>query len=79
MAVVAAAITAERLVPAGERVARAIGAAVIGAGLLRAWNLSAAHPRGSRSIGNGRGWSGHPDEHGEPETSRSTAQVAELQ
>jgi predicted metal-binding membrane protein len=33
MAVVAAAITAERLAPAGERVARATGAAVIGAGL----------------------------------------------
>jgi predicted metal-binding membrane protein len=34
MAVVGAAITAERLAPAGERVARAIGAVVIGAGLL---------------------------------------------
>jgi predicted metal-binding membrane protein len=34
MAVVTAAITAERLAPAGERVARAIGAAAIGAGLL---------------------------------------------
>jgi predicted metal-binding membrane protein len=34
MAVVTAAITAERLAPAGERVARAIGAAVVGAGLL---------------------------------------------
>ena len=34
MAVVAAAITAERLAPAGERVARAIGAVAIGAGLL---------------------------------------------
>ena len=33
MAVVAAAITVERLAPAGERVARAIGAVVIGAGL----------------------------------------------
>ena len=33
MAVVAAAITAERLAPAGERVARAIGAAFAGAGL----------------------------------------------
>ncbi len=33
MAVVTAAITAERLAPAGRRVARAIGAAVIGAGL----------------------------------------------
>jgi predicted metal-binding membrane protein len=33
MAVVAAAITVERLAPAGERVARAIGAAVVGAGL----------------------------------------------
>lgn len=33
MAVVAAAITAERLAPAGERVARAIGAIVIAAGL----------------------------------------------
>ena len=33
MAVVAAVITAERLVPAGERVARAIGAVVVGAGL----------------------------------------------
>src|SRR5206468_1486432 len=33
MAVVAAAITAERLAPAGERVARATGAAVVGAGL----------------------------------------------
>jgi predicted metal-binding membrane protein len=32
MAVVAAAITAERLAPAGERVARAIGAVVVGAG-----------------------------------------------
>jgi predicted metal-binding membrane protein len=34
MAVVAAAITVERLAPAGERVARGIGAAVVGAGLL---------------------------------------------
>jgi predicted metal-binding membrane protein len=34
MAVVTAAITVERLAPAGERVARAIGAAVVGAGLL---------------------------------------------
>ena len=33
MAVVAAAITVERLAPAGERVARAIGAGVVGAGL----------------------------------------------
>jgi predicted metal-binding membrane protein len=33
MAVVGAAITVERLAPAGERVARAIGAAVVGAGL----------------------------------------------
>jgi predicted metal-binding membrane protein len=33
MAVVAAAITVERLAPAGERVARATGAVVIGAGL----------------------------------------------
>ena len=34
MAVVTAAITAERLAPAGERVARATGAVVVGAGLL---------------------------------------------
>jgi predicted metal-binding membrane protein len=34
MAVVAAAVTAERLAPAGERVARLIGAVVVGAGLL---------------------------------------------
>ena len=34
MAVVTAAITAERLVPAGERVARAIGVIVVGAGML---------------------------------------------
>jgi len=34
MAMVAAAITLERLAPSGERVARAIGAVVIGAGLL---------------------------------------------
>jgi predicted metal-binding membrane protein len=33
MAVVAAAITAERLAPAGMRVARSIGAVVVGAGL----------------------------------------------
>jgi predicted metal-binding membrane protein len=33
MAVVAAAITVERLAPAGERIARAIGVAVVGAGL----------------------------------------------
>src|SRR5918999_1742406 len=33
MAVVAAAITLERLAPAGERVARAIGAVVVGAGV----------------------------------------------
>jgi predicted metal-binding membrane protein len=33
MAVVAAAITAERLAPAGERIARAIGAVAVGAGL----------------------------------------------
>jgi predicted metal-binding membrane protein len=35
MAVVTAAITAERLAPAGERVARAIGAVIVGAGLFR--------------------------------------------
>ena len=34
MAVVAAAITVERLAPAGERIARAIGAGAVGAGLL---------------------------------------------
>jgi predicted metal-binding membrane protein len=34
MAVVAAAITLERLVPAGARVARALGAVVVGAGVL---------------------------------------------
>jgi hypothetical protein len=34
MAVVAAAITVERLTPAGERVARAIGAVVVGAAVL---------------------------------------------
>jgi len=34
MAIVAAAITVERLAPAGERVARAIGVVVVGAGLL---------------------------------------------
>ncbi|MGH8134040.1 MAG: DUF2182 domain-containing protein [Steroidobacteraceae bacterium] len=34
MAVVTAAITVERLAPAGERVARAIGAVVVGAGLI---------------------------------------------
>ena len=34
MAVVAAAITAERLAPAGERVAQAIGVVVVGAGVL---------------------------------------------
>ena len=34
MAVVTAAITIERLVPAGERVARAIGVIVVGAGLV---------------------------------------------
>ena len=34
MAVAAAAITVERLAPAGERVARAIGAVVVGAGVL---------------------------------------------
>ena len=34
MAVVTAAITAERLAPAGERVARAIGAVVVGTGVL---------------------------------------------
>ena len=34
MAVVAAAVTAERLAPGGERVARLIGAVVVGAGLL---------------------------------------------
>jgi len=33
MAVVAAAITFERFAPAGERVARAAGAVVVGAGL----------------------------------------------
>jgi predicted metal-binding membrane protein len=33
MVVVAAAITSERLAPAGERVARAIGVVVVGAGL----------------------------------------------
>ncbi len=35
MAVVGAAITVERLAPAGERVARAIGVVVVGAGLLQ--------------------------------------------
>ena len=34
MAAVGAAITLERLAPAGERVARAVGAVVVGAGLL---------------------------------------------
>jgi predicted metal-binding membrane protein len=34
MALVAAAITIERLAPAGERVARAIGAVAVGVGLL---------------------------------------------
>jgi predicted metal-binding membrane protein len=34
MSVIAAAITAERLAPAGERVARAIGAVVVVAGLV---------------------------------------------
>jgi predicted metal-binding membrane protein len=34
MAVVTAAITVERLAPAGERVARAIGVVVVGAGLI---------------------------------------------
>jgi predicted metal-binding membrane protein len=34
MAVVAAAITVERLAPAGERLARAFGAVVVAAGLL---------------------------------------------
>jgi predicted metal-binding membrane protein len=33
MAVVAAAITIERLAPAGERVARATGTTIVGAGL----------------------------------------------
>jgi predicted metal-binding membrane protein len=33
MAVVAAAITVERLAPAGERIAQAIGVVVVGAGL----------------------------------------------
>ncbi len=34
MAAVAAAITVERLAPAGERAARAIGAVIVGLGLL---------------------------------------------
>jgi hypothetical protein len=34
MGVVAAAITVERLAPAGEHVARALGAVIVGAGLL---------------------------------------------
>ena len=34
MGIVTAAITAERLAPAGDRVARAIGAVIVGAGLL---------------------------------------------
>jgi predicted metal-binding membrane protein len=34
MAVVTAAITVERIAPAGERIARAIGAVVVGAGLV---------------------------------------------
>jgi predicted metal-binding membrane protein len=33
MAIVAAAISVERLAPAGERVARVVGAVVVGAGL----------------------------------------------
>ena len=39
MAAVAAAITIERLAPAGERVARAIGAVVVGAGLFLIGNV----------------------------------------
>ena len=49
MAVVAAAITVERLAPAGERVARAIGAVVVGAGLFliaRASRARMTHPQG---------------------------------
>lgn len=34
MAVVTAAITAERLAPAGERTARAMGVVIVGAGVL---------------------------------------------
>jgi hypothetical protein len=34
MAVVTAAITAERVAPAGERIAHAIGAIIVGAGLV---------------------------------------------
>jgi predicted metal-binding membrane protein len=47
MAVVAAAITVERLAPAGERVARVIGAVLVGAGLFliaRAAGLGDASP-----------------------------------
>jgi predicted metal-binding membrane protein len=47
MAFVAAAITVERLAPAGERVARALGAVLVGAGLFliaRAAGLGAAAP-----------------------------------
>jgi len=44
MALVAAAITVERLAPAGERVARAIGAVVVGAGLFLIARAAALGP-----------------------------------
>ena len=40
MAVVAAAITVERLAPAGDRVARAVGAVIVAAGLLLIWKAA---------------------------------------
>jgi predicted metal-binding membrane protein len=46
MTVVTAAITAERLAPRGERVARAIGAIVVGAGLFLIARAVAGAPLG---------------------------------
>ena len=50
MAVVTAAITVERLAPAGERVARTIGAVVVGAGvfLIARAGLGTPSPKGER-------------------------------
>jgi len=54
MAVVAAAITVERLAPAGERVARATGAVAVGTGLFliaQAAGLGRRIPRGVTRLG----------------------------
>ena len=58
MAIVTAAITAERLAPAGERVARLLGALAVGAGLLVILTAPAGNPARHR-----HGTAASPDRH----------------